>query len=132
MLSCQSSVELKKKHSRSYSDVAARFADSKSHTWNNNILNRHRTGTPHQCHEVQGFHHSKDERPMSQASTRQAAPNVPTRPSPPSQQLGQRSSCPIGVQSLLNPLKVEHHVNAGSAPGTISEKTTSTDLATTN
>ena len=60
---------------------------------------------------------------MSQASTRQAAPNVPTRPSPP-QQLGQLSSCPIGVQSLLNPLKVEHHVNAGSAPGTISEKTT--------
>ncbi len=54
----------------------------------------------------------------------QAAPNVPMRPSPPSQQLDQRSSRPIGVQNVLNPLKAEDHVNAGSAPGTLSEKTT--------
>ncbi len=52
----------------------------------------------------------------------QAAPNVPVRASPPSQQPDQRSSRPIGVQNLLNPLKAEDHVNAGSAPGTLLEK----------
>ena len=54
----------------------------------------------------------------------QAAPNVPVRPSPPAQQLDQRTSRPIGVQNLLNPLKAEDHVNAGIAPATLSEKTT--------
>ena len=106
MLPYYSSVEPKKEHSRSYSDVAATSANSKSHTWNSIALNRERTDTLAQCHEVQELHHSKDERLASQESSRQAAPNLPMQPSP-SQQLGQRSSCPIGVQSLLNPLKVE-------------------------
>ena len=103
-----SSAEPKRGHSRSYSDVAATFANSKSHTWNSITLNRERTDTRTQCHEVQGFRHSNEERPASQEPTRQAAPTLPMQPSP-SQQLGQRSLCPISIPSLLNPF--------GGSPG---------------
>ena len=167
MLSCHSFVELEKEHSHGYSDIAARFADSQRHTWNNDTCNRQKAGTSHQCLEIQGFHRSKDEVPMPQGPTRaghlsssphddnyanlasfqartltpmqnttptpvsqnafqrvQGALNVPVRPSPPSQQPDQRNSRPIGIETLLNPLKGENHVNAGSAPGSLSEKTT--------
>ena len=97
MLPYHSSIELKEEHSRSYSDVAATFANSKSHTWNSIALNRERTDIAAQCHEVQGLYHSKDERSASQESTRQAAPKLP------------------GIQSLLNPLEAE-----GSSGSTIS------------
>ena len=40
MLSCYLFVELEKERSHGYSDIAARFADSQSHTWNNDTSNR--------------------------------------------------------------------------------------------
>ena len=167
MLSCHSFVEIDKERSHVYSDIAARFADSQSHTVNDNNCNSQRAGTPLQCNDVQKFHYSKDRGPTSQEPTRsghssgsppddnfatltsfqawtlppiqnhipdpasrtafqqvQAAPSVVVRPSPPLRQLDQRSSHPIGVQNLLNPLKAEMQVNTGIASGTLSEKTT--------
>lgn len=62
-------VKLEKERSHEYSDIATRFANSQSHTWNNDTSNRQGAGTPHQCHKVQGLHHSKDEGPISQEPT---------------------------------------------------------------
>jgi hypothetical protein len=56
-----------------------------------------------------------------------AAPNDPLRPSPPSfKQPDPRSSHPIGVQNLLNPVEGDDHANAGSTSSSLclSEKTT--------
>ncbi len=167
MLSCPSFVKPEKERSHGCSDIPAKFADSQSHTWNNDTCNLQRAGSPRHCHEVQGLHRSKDEGPMSQEPTRaghlsssphdnkyanltsfqartlppihspistsasrnafqrvQAAPKFPVRASLPSQQPDQRSSRPISVQSLLNPIKAEDHINASNAPSTLLEKTT--------
>ena len=72
MLLYHSFVELKKKHSRNYSDVAATFVNSKSHIWNSIALNRERTDISIQCHEIQEFYHFKDERFASQKFIKQA------------------------------------------------------------
>ena len=46
----------------------------------------------------------------------QAAPNVPGRPAPPSEQANQPDLRPVGLHNLLNPVKSEDQANANSEP----------------